>query len=278
MSLIQKIRAIFGQQLLRNVAGYRVVRGSGKTGPWVKEGESLVLIPEGIQEVQFPVDVMGSDSIMALVQVSVIFIYEAQAEKYFNFAYDAASSSHSNDFTATTKKLIMNAFASNVADKMREMTIADMVKVTTFPVAQCEGVVIKSVLLSVKPKASEVMAALGAGKTEELVRLANAARQQTRMQAVDDAAELRVKEHAESLSATDEEKVLIAKQAENKLAEAKSTAAAQEELAKQQATSAAGMVASFKGDPMAYALYQLANSGGDITVTTELLAAIRGTK
>lgn len=276
MSIVQKIRSLFGQKLLENVAGYRVVRSSDNGSPWVREGESLSLIPEGVQEVQFPVDVMGSDSIAAQVQVSVVFVYANEAEKYFNFAYNVVSSSHTGDFASTTKKLLMNALASRIADKMRELAVADMVKETTFEVISCDGTIVKSILLTVKPKDSQVIAALGASKTEELVRLANAARQTTRMQAVEDAAELRTREHTESLASVEEAAALIAERAKNQLAEATATADAQEVLSNQSAKGAESMVAAFKDDAMAYAIYQLANSGGDVTLTTELLSAFRG--
>jgi methyl-accepting chemotaxis protein len=278
VSIVQKIRGLFGLKLLENVAGYRVVRSSSGISPWVREGESLALIPEGIQEIQFPVDVMGSDSIAALIQISVVFVYTNDAEKYFNFAYNVASSSHTGDFVSTTKKLIMNALASEVANAMRGLAIAEMVKETTFKTISCDGVSIKSILLSVKPRDSQVIAALGANKTEELVRLANTARQSTRMQAIDDASELRTREHEEALEANSEESMLIAERAKNQLAEAEATAAAQEVLSGQVAKSAESMVAAFGGDPMAYAINQLANSGGDVTVTTELLAALRRKK
>ena len=276
MSIAQKIRGLFGQQLLQNTAGFKVVRGTGNVGPWVKEGESLALIPEGIQEVQFPMEAMGSDSIVAQVQVAVVFVYNEVSAKCFNFAYNVVTSQFTGNFVDVTKKAVMNIAAPKVSVAFRELAIADMVKETTFPVFECEGIVIKSVSLSVKPKDSQVMAALGADKTEELVRLANIARQETRKQAIENTAELRTAEYEESLAAIEEQARVIDEQAKNQLAEAEATAAAQAKIAEQQAKSAQDMVAAFGNDSMAYALYQLANSGGDITITSELLAAFRG--
>lgn len=278
MSLIQKIRGIFGQQLLENTAGFRVIRGSAKSGPWVAEGESLALVPEGVQEIQFPLDVIGSDSITAQVQVSVVFVYDKDASSYFNFAYSVTSSSHTGNFVDATKKAIVNLIAPKVAVALRAFAIADMVKETTFQAVECDGLTIKSILLVVKPRDSQVLAALGAQKTEELVRLANTARQATREQAIEQSAVLRTKEHSEALEAAAEASALIVEQAKNALAEADSSAAAKARLDEQQAKSATQMVAAFDGDPMAYALHQLASSGGDVTVTTELLAALRGKK
>lgn len=276
MSIAQRIRGLFGQKLLQNTAGFKVIRESDSSSPWVSEGEKLALIPEGLQEVQFPIDIIGSDSIVAQVQVSVLFTYADEAESFFNFAYDVGTLSHQGNFADATKKAVINVIVPKVADALRAKEIADMVKETTFPATECDGVVIKSILLSVKPKDANVLTALGAEKTETLLRSANVARQQTRKQAVDQSAELRAKEHAQSMAAAAEAALLIVEQAKNSLASAESTAAAQTKLAEQQSQEASGMVVAFKGDPMAYALWKLANSGGDITVTTELLSALRG--
>lgn len=278
MSFVQKIRGIVGQQLLENTAGYRVIRGSGKSGPWIGQGESLALIPEGVQEVQFPLDVIASDSITAQVQVSVIFVYKEDASSYFNFAYSVETSSHTGNYIDATKKAIINMIAPKIAVALRAFAIADMVKETTFQAVECDGLVIKSVLLVVKPRDAQVLAALGAQKTEELIRLANTARQVTREQAIEQSASLRTKEHDQALATAAEVSALITEQAKNTLAEAESAAAAKEKLDAQQAESAKQMVAAFNGDPMAYALTQLASSGGDVTVTTELLSALRGRK
>jgi hypothetical protein len=278
MSFVQKIRGIVGQQLLENTAGYRVIRGSGKSGPWIDQGESLALIPEGVQEVQFPLDVIASDSITAQVQVSVIFVYKVDASSYFNFAYSVETSSHTGNYIDAIKKAIINMIAPKIAVALRAFAIADMVKETTFQAVECDGLVIKSVLLVVKPRDAQVLAALGAQKTEELIRLANTARQTTREQAIEQSASLRTKEHDQALATAAEVSALITEQAKNTLAEAESTAAAKEKLDAQLAESAKQMVAAFNGDPMAYALTQLASSGGDVTVTTELLSALRGRK
>lgn len=278
MSIMQKIRGYMGQQLLQNTAGFNVIRASGRTGPWVKEGEELALIPVGIQEVQFPVDVMGSDSIMAQVQTSVIFTYALGAERFFNFAYDVVSSRHTGNYADVAKKAIMNALAPKVVAASGDKVITDMVKETTLTLPEgtlCDGIKIASVQLSVKPRDANVMACLGATKTEELLRSANAARQETRMQAIEEAAELRTAEHEEAMNAAAEAELLIAERAKNDLAEAVATAAAQTELANQKAAALKAMVLSFGSDAMAYALAELASSGNNVTVTTELLAALR---
>lgn len=280
MSIVQKIRGLFGQQLLQNTAGFTVIRSSGKTGPWISEGELLALIPGGIQEVQFPVDVLASDRIMAQVQVSVIFTYNNGAENFFNFAYSVDDGRHTGNFGDTVKKAIMNALAPKVVELSGGKGIAEMIRETTLPLqdasSACDGITIKSIQLSVRAKDSNVMASLGAAKTEELIREANTARQETRMQAVTEAAELRVAEHEEALEAVHEAELLIAEQAKNTLAEAVSNAAAADALAAQKATDAKAMVESFNDDAMAYALHELANSGGDVAITTEFLSAIRG--
>lgn len=279
MSIAQKIRGLLGQKLLANTAGFRVVRPSGKTGPWVNEGELLALIPVGLREVQFPVDVMASDNILAQVQISVIFTYTDQAEQFFNFAYDVADGKHTGDAGDTVKKALMNALAPKVVAESGNKEIAAMVKETTLvlehPESLCNGIDIKSIQLSVKPRDANVMANLGAQKTEELLRAANTARQETRMQTVTQTAELRVAEHAEALNSAGEAEALIAEQAKNRLAEARSTVAAETELASQKAEDAKAMVAAFNNDPMAYALYELSRSGGNVTITTDFLAAIR---
>ena len=282
MSIMLKLRSLLGQRLLQNTAGYRVVRASHGSGPWVSEGEALALVPEGIQEVQFPVEVMGADSIMALVQVSVIFSYTNVAEDNFNFAYDVVASRHTGNYADTVKKAIMNVIAPRVVKVCAGFPIVEMIKqtallITEEAVAQ-SGVDVTSVQLSVRPRDANVLASLGATKTEELQRVANTARQETRMQAVEEAAELRVAEHEQSMESVKEAELLIAERAKNQLAEAEAMAESQSVLAIQKAEELSEMVASFGGDPMAYALSQLANSGGNVTVTTEFLSAIRAGK
>ena len=172
----------------------------------------------------------------------------------------------------------MNALAPKVVAASGNKVITDMVKETTLTLPEgslCEGITIASVQLSVKPRDANVMACLGATKTEELLRSANAARQETRMQAVEEAAELRTAEHEEAMNAAAEAEMLIVERAKNELAEAIATAAAQTELANQKAAATKAMVLSFGSDAMAYALAELATSGGNITVTTEFLAALR---
>lgn len=283
MSLIKKIRGYLGQQLLENTAGYRVIRSSGKTGPWVDEGESLALVPIGIQEVQFPVAVMSSDSIMAQVQVSVVFTFTEGADQYFNFAYDVAESRHVGNFADIAKKMAMSVLAPQLTKFCASTPIAEMLKETALTVssdddAVCMGMKINSVQLVVRPNDQNVIACLGSSRIEELLREANKARTVTRMQAVAEAAELRTAEHEEAMTAAAEAELLIAEQAKNQLAEANAKVAADEVLAKQKADETTAMVLAFRGDPMAFAMTEIARSGGDLTINTDFLAAMRGLK
>lgn len=278
-SIMAKIRAWMGQRLLQNTAGYTVLRSSGKSGPWISEGEALALVPSGVQEVQFPVSVLGSDNIQAVAQVSVIFTYDASAGDVFNFAYDATESRHTGDYATATKKVLMSALSPEVTRANALKDVAEMVKQTGLTIEHmasvCRGITITSIQLAISPKDASVLSSLGATKTEELLRSANTARHNTRMQAIEQAAELRIAEHEEALNAEDEAAKLIEEQAKNALARAESSAAVSEKLAEQRASETSAMIHAFNDDAGAFALHELAKSGGDITITTELLAAMR---
>lgn len=276
MSLSQKIRGLLGQKLLQNSAGFTVFCGGLESiDPWISEGQSLALMPSGVQEVQFPMDVIGVDSITATVQVSVGFTYGLNAKDYFNFAYGVAVSAHTGDYLLATKKAIANTLIPKVVAHLSVKAIADMVKETTiaFDEINCDGTEIKSLLLVVRPKDAQVLAALGAQKAQELIRLGKTAEQQTRELAITQAAALRVKDHTQAMASAEEAKLLIDKQAENDLAKAEAKANAQAKISEEEAEAAKEMVASFNGNAAAYAVWKLATAGGDVTLTGEFLAA-----
>ena len=275
MSFSKKIRGLFGQKLLVNSAGFTVFCGGLESiDPWISEGQPLALVPSGVQEVQFPMDVIGQDNITATVQVSVGFVYAEEAIKYFNFAYDVATSSHTGDFLNATRKAVANTLIPKVVAHLSVKAIADAVKETTldFSEIDCEGVEIKSLLLVVRPKDAQVLAALGAEKSQELIRLGKTAEQQTRELAITQAAVLRVKDHTQAMASVGEAKLLIDKQAKNDLAKAEAKAEAQAKISEEEAQAAQAMVASFNGNAAAYAMWKLATAGGDITLTSEFLA------
>jgi hypothetical protein len=276
------MRGLLGQQLLSNPAGYKVVRGSGKAGPWINQGESVSLIPIGVQEVSFQVELLGQDQIPCVGTVSVAYRFVDMAENQFNFGYNVEMSEHLVDFSdqvsATLQSVLTPALKSLVSDK----EISASVKLVSFEnesdikskLADFSiGFVSASFMIT--PNDRKVLDALGAEKSESLINSAAQARQTTKLEQVKRDAAIRQAEHGENMNAAGEAETLANERAKAKLAEANSVAAAAEVMDKQRAQTIQKQIEAFGGNSTAFALNEIAKSAGSVVITPELMAALR---
>lgn len=274
-------RGLFGYQLITNSAGFRVVLGSGKSGPWVKNGDSVTLVPTGVQEAQFPVELLDKDNIPAVSQVSVQYVFANGAENKFNFAYDIQLSESSGNFTDEAKSLVMSLFAPALKALIAEKEISESVRVANFPSfedlkqsASNFGLELLSASCAVRPVEARVLQALGATQSEALVNAAQVARHTNQLAEIYRAAARRDKDHGEALAAQTQALEIANKNKGVVIAEATAKAAGASVIAGQEAEDLEKKIQVFGGNPVAFALYKMSTSAANLTVTSDLIAAI----
>ena len=279
--LTKAVRAVFGYRLIANSAGFKVVLGSNKPGPWVKNGDSVALVPTGVQEAQFPVDLLGQDKITALGQVVVQYVFAVGAENKFNFAYDVEESEPSGDFSDQAKSLIVSLFAPALKSLVADKEITHSVSIAGFPgfgtlktSAKEFGLDLVSASCSIRPVEGRVLQALSATQSEALVNAAAAARHNTQIAEIIRAAERRDKDHTEDLLAQAQTRTLAEESKVVAIATAEAKAAASAVIASQDAEDLKKKIDAFGGSPVAFALYALSTSAGSITICPELISAI----
>ena len=273
--------ALFGYRLITNSAGFRVVLGSKKPGPWVKNGDSVALVPTGIQEAQFPVELLGKDKIPALGQVAVQYVFASGAEEKFNFAYDVQKSEPSGDFSDQAKSLVMSLFIPGLKSLIAGKDIPESVSIAEFlgfqmlkASAKDFGLDLVSASCAIRPLEGKVLQALGATQSEALVDVAQAARHSTQLAEIIRTAERRNKDHEQKLLAQAQALELAVKNEAVAVAEATANAAAMAVMATQDAAGLKEKIAAFGDNSVAFALHAISASASNVTISPELVAAI----
>jgi len=273
-------------------------RGTGLAFYYLRHNTQIVVVPTSTRDADFVFNEMTGNFQAVTVQGQFTYrIYDPdQAASLLNFTYNPRRSAYLSDDLERLPQRIANIIQMETRREILQRTLeetlrdsqaiaaAALTRIREEALLQPMGVELISLYFLTAKPTPEVAKALEAPYRETMLRLADEAIYARRAAAVEEERKIKENERNTEISLEQRRQELIALQGANALQEAEHKGRAQEILADFQARAAERTLAAYTAaDPrlvLSLALKALGENAGQIgnlTITTELLAALLNT-